>query len=486
MLVLRIIAAAAALALAAVPVWAVDPITTTVRMRMRDGVRLTASLFRPGGAGRFPAILVRTPYGRQTKLGGSFQVYVDHGYAVVVQDVRGRYDSDGVFDPLRQEMPDGEDTLEWIARQIWSNGNVGMTGGSYVGIVQWKAALTANAHLKSITPVVSGWDDYEDRFYSKGGAMKAGNRLLWLSGNLKAPGFTPPDFNLFVRHLPIRDADRAATGQSVPLFQNAVEHPAYDAYWRSLSTREHIAQIKAPVLSTGGWYDNFVQSDLEAFAALRRLKRRAHAVIGPWPHNMSIKFKDLDFGPESSAPVSKLQLEWHDRWVKGETNKGHFPPLRLFVMGINQWRDEHEWPLARAVPVSFYFASRKGANGLQGDGDLRRLPSRREHKDRYTYDPRNPVPTRGGATCCNPEVFAWGPMDQRPVENRGDVLVYTSPPLAKDMEVTGPVKVELFVSTSAPDTDFTAKLVDVFAFSWVTKRQIGLYRKTSLFGQWSN
>jgi hypothetical protein len=429
---------------------------------MRDGVKLAANVFRQHSIGRAPVILVRTPYGKGDSLSANYRRMVDSGYVVVIQDVRGRYESGGVFDPLRQEVADGGDTLAWIARQLWSNGRVGMMGGSYLGIVQWKAALSGHPALKAIFPVVAGSDDYRDRFYSPGGALKLGNRLLWLSANLRAPGVAPPAFDTYVRTLPLTEADRAATGQRIALFQNAIEHPTFDDYWKSLSTREKLAEVKVPAYIVGGWYDNFVQSDLETFAILRRMGRAAYAMIGPWPHNMSTPFEPDPFGAEKRAPIQRLHVEWFDRWLKDRPQVTQEPPLRIFVMGRNQWRDEQQWPPARAVTTQFFLASAKGANGLDGDGALVAIPPRNARKDRFTYDPANPVPTRGGNTCCNPKVFAWGPMDQRDVEKRRDVLVYTSGILRRDLEVTGPIQAVLHVATSARDTDFTVKLVDVF------------------------
>jgi len=436
-----------------------------VRVPMRDGIRLSTNLFRPAGSGRYPTILSRTPYNKGQDLSATQRAFVNRGYAVVVQDVRGRYQSEGVFDPWRQESPDGSDTLDWIARQPWSNGKAGMIGGSYVGIVQWKAALTGNPHLKAIFPIVSGCDDYLDRFYSRGGAMKLGHRLLWMSDNLRAPNFPKPDFAKFVLHLPLRSADVAATGQPDDrLYRAAIAHPSYDEFWRRLSTREQLHRIRVPVLSIGGWYDNFAEGDLEAFSILQRQGKMVRTMIGPWPHNMSVPFDGVDFGPASKIAVTKLQLEWFDHWLKSP-NPGGNPPapgLRIFVMGRNQWRDEQEWPLRRAVPTYYYLAGRGRANGLNGDGKLQVQPPRKEYRDEYTYNPRNPVPTRGGPVCCNPKVFPWGPMDERPVEKRPDVLVFTSEALKEDLEATGPVQARLYVMTSAPDTDFTVKLVDVF------------------------
>jgi uncharacterized protein len=445
--------------------WAASPPAVrqfNVRIPMRDGVQLAANIFRPAGGGKSPALLVRTPYGKGTDITDNYQSFVNHGYAVVVQDVRGRNDSEGIFKPLEQEPGDGYDTIEWIAQQPWCDGKVGMMGGSYLGIVQWKVAVLNNPHLKAIFPVVSGYDDYRDRFYSTGGALKLGNRLNWMAENLKVPGYNP-EFSRFVLHLPLRTSDIAATGQQSEMFQQALKHPAFDAFWMSVSTREQIARIRVPVFSVGGWYDNFVQSDLEAFAALSRNSGVHRTLIGPWPHNMSTRFAGVDYGKSADVPVRALQLQWFDQWLKGKpTPLSSTPPLRLFTMGANEWHEEKSWPPEGMRPVPMYFEGRGHANTLDGDGGLNVVAPRREVTDRFVYDPHDPAPTRGGPVCCNPRVFPWGPMDQRPVEKRRDVLVYTSRPLHRPVEATGPVHVVLYASTTARDTDFTAKLVDVF------------------------
>lgn len=434
-----------------------------VPVAMQDGVQLAANIFLPAESGRFPTILVRTPYGKGSDLLPTFKSFLDHGYAMVIEDARGRYESEGVFDPFGQEPKDGNDTLNWIARQPWSDGKIGMLGGSYLGIVQWKAALLNNPHLKAIAPVVSGSDDYRDRYYSTGGAMQLGHRLLWVSENLRRPDYSPPDFASYVRTLPLRRADLAAAGQRAETFQKALDHPAFDSFWRAMSTREHLDQIHVPVFSVGGWYDCFVESDLAAFSALRRSSSVHRIVIGPWPHNMSLKFANVDFGSDSGAPIRRMQIEWFDQWLKGkDTPIMSRPPVHIFVMGANRWRDEQEWPPARARSTSFYFSSRDAANTLNGTGSLDARPPLRAHSEHFDFDPANPVPTSGGSNCCNPKVFAWGPMDQRPVERRSDVLVFSTPVLRDDLEIMGPVRVVLYAATSTPDTDFTAKLVDVF------------------------
>ena len=453
-----------------------------VRVPMRDGVHLDTNIFHPAAVGRYPTVLLRTPYGKGPDIPAGYTSFLDHGYAVVLQDVRGRYGSEGKFDALRQEGPDGYDTLNWIAEQPWSNGKVGMIGGSYLGIAQWRVALLNNPHLKAIFPVVSGSDDYYDRFYSPGGATKLGNRLLWFSLNMTPAGTPTPKFNDYILHLPLRTADQAATHRTLSLYQTVLNHPTYDSFWKDMSVREKIDRVRVPVFAVGGWYDNFVESDLNAFGALHKsagISDDKHRImIGPWAHNMSIPFSGIDLGGDSSAPIRAYQIEWVDRWLKGAPESAaHYSPemwhnvraevdvapVHIFVMGVNRWRDEQEWPLTRARYTPLYFASRGHANSLTGDGALQWTPVKKKDKpDQFTYDPRYPVPTRGGAVCCDPRIFPWGPIDQRPVEQRNDVLVYTSPALKQDLEVTGPIQVVVYASTSAPDTDFTAKLVDVF------------------------
>ncbi len=431
---------------------------------MHDGVHLSTNIFRPVVPGRLPTILIRTPYGKSDVINSLYRTFIDHGYAVVVQDVRGRNASDGSFQPLTQEGSDGDDTLNWIAAQPWSDGKIGMTGGSYLGIAQWKVALRNNPHLKAIFPVVSGDDDYRDRFYSTGGAMKLGNRLLWTSENVRAEGFQPPDFKQFIWTFPLRLADVAISGERVGFIQNALDHPAYDAFWKSISTREHLKDISVPVYSVGGWFDNFVQGDLDAFQVLRKKTGVNHILIGPWPHDMSKRFTTVDFGPEAMVPLRHRQIEWFDQWLKDkDVPLTSEPPVRVFVMGVNRWRSEYQWPIAGTHYAKYFLTSGGHAASVYGDGGLdARPPGRKAPTDHYVYDPTKPVPTLGGNVCCNPAIFPWGPMDQRAVETRPDVLIYSTAILSEDVEVIGPISLTLFIESTAPDTDFAAKLVDVY------------------------
>ena len=286
---------------------------------MRDGVRLAADVFLPRGAGPWPTLLLRTPYSRKAPGVRSYRFFAQRGYAVLIEDVRGRYASEGVFGPTQQQGPDANDTINWIAEQPWSNGRVVMAGGSYVGIVQWWAAIQDNAHLFAISPAFSGDDEYLDRFYSTGGAFKVGHRLLWVAENFTPPRQVRPLFSSYVHHLPLRSADVAAIGAPLPLWRTALDHPSYDAYWKSCSIRERLNRVKVPVLSFGGWFDNYVESDLDTFSRLSGQQRSIETWIGPWAHNPGLKFPTLDFGPKARIGIRLRQLDWFDRWQKGHS-----------------------------------------------------------------------------------------------------------------------------------------------------------------------
>jgi uncharacterized protein len=432
---------------------------------MRDGVRLAADLFLPTSGGRWPTVLIRTPYSRKSLASQSYRYFARRGYAVLIQDVRGRFASQGKFGNIPQEGPDGNDTINWIARQPWSNGRVAMAGGSYLGMVQWWAALEDNPHLAAISPVCSGDDEYADRYYSTGGALKLGHRLLWLSENLTPPSGVPALLQSYIRHLPVRSADIAATGLPQPLWRSALEHPSFDNYWKRFSIRENIKRVNVPTLSFGGWFDNYAQSDLDAFSRLALQHKPVETWIGPWAHNPGYRFPTRDFGPQARIGIRTLEADWFDKWVKKnpapEALIHTAPLLHIFVMGPDVWREEHEWPLARTHYTPLYLESEGRANSSAGDGTLRWQPVSRSKIDTFVYDPRDPAPTVGGAICCESKILPPGPLDQTMVETRKDVLVYTSAPLAEDLEVTGPVRTILYVATSANDTDFTAKIVDV-------------------------
>jgi putative CocE/NonD family hydrolase len=258
-------------------------------------------------------------------------------------------------------------------------------------------------------------------------------------------------------------------GRKLPFWKDWIRHPTYDDYWAAINVEEKWDEIAVPAFNMGGWFDLYASDTFSNFNGLRQHGRTPQAqqsklIVGPWPHALSTSPRtgDIDFGANSMVDLEELELRWFDYWLKGIDNGiVDEPPLQLFIMGINQWRDEHEWPLARTTWHKWYLHSGGSANTLLGDGHLASEPPEHQPPDHFVYDPHYPVQTIGGNNCCSPHIVAWGPHDQRPVEMRNDVLCYTSAPLEADMEVTGPIKVILYAATDAPDTDWTAKLVDV-------------------------
>lgn len=449
------------------------------RVAMRDGVRLATDIMLPDGAGPFPAVLTRTPYGKKRFSVGAPETYVRAGYGLVAQDCRGRYDSQGDWFPFINEARDGYDTIEWIARQPWSNGRVGTVGGSYQGIAQWAAASLCPPHLSCIIPQETPVDLYGDMVY-RAGALQLVTFYPWAL-YVDGPGGRECqlscDLSELFHTLPLVEADRAA-GHSIPYWQEWLNHPRYDQFWTSQNFKTAIEHLTIPVLNIEGWYDMYSQSALSCFAALQtqgappETRSGARAIIGPWCHGTWCTGKgtrlcaDMDFGPEAEVDVRKHELRFLDRHLKQEDNGlDSEPPLSIFVMGRNQWLRETHWPLPETQWRRLYLHSHGQANCIEGDGLLSFHKPEGEACDQFAYDPHDPVPTIGGAhsgnAAGNGAPVLAGPLDQRPVEQRRDVLVYTTCRLEEDLDVIGPVSLHLTVSSSAPDTDFTGKLVDV-------------------------
>jgi putative CocE/NonD family hydrolase len=445
---------------------------------MRDGVELSTDLYLPHGPGPFPVVLSRTPYNNTLPwLVAKGRALADAGYAVAIQDVRGRFDSDGRYEPFRGEGPDGFDTIEWLASQSWSSGRVGMAGRSYSGWTQWTAATEGSPHLAAIVPRVMATDLHRGLTW-RGGALNLGVLLTWglnTSGRTMQE-LTPIDWVEAFRTLPLRDtADEAA--QDLSFWRDWLAHPTKDSYWDAVDYERRHAEMDVPALIMGGWYDLYSDDVFRQFTAMRKsaspAARQSQLIVGAWPHLLSDSTKtgSLDFGARSMVDLDAAELRWYERWLKGNSNGAERDaPIRLFVMGANTWRNEREWPLARSDWQPWYLHSGGHANTLAGDGMLSTEPPGYETADRFVYDPAVPVPTFGGCNCCTPELVPWGPYDQRDLEMRPDVLCYTSPPLQRDLEATGPIRLILWAATDGPDTDWTGKLVDV----WPSGRAINL------------
>jgi hypothetical protein len=464
--------------------------TTTVKVerdvpaKMRDGVTLHADIYRPDADGKFPVLLQRTPY---NKAGWSMNFAywaATRGYVVVIQDVRGRFTSEGEWYPFIHEAEDGYDTVEWAAALPYSNGKVGMFGGSYVGATQMLAATAHPPHLAGICPVVTA-SNYHENWTYQGGAFEQWFNESWGSGlaqdtlnrsvqratNARIGQDTLPLTAYPLFNLPTPGAVNATTAALAPYFLDWLAHPSYDDYWKRVSIEEHHADIRVPALHIAAWYDIFLggslrnYSGLKAHAATEEARKGQRLLVTIGGHaGGGRKIGDLDFGPEAAKYDEKdPTLDWYDFLFKGVQNElASGKPVTIFVMGPNQWRQEDDWPLARAKTTKYFLHSQGAAASSRGNGSLSTSAPASEPADKFIYDPGQPVPTIGGPLCCDPSHIAPGPKDQRTVEERDDVLVYSTPPLDYDLEVTGPVRLELFASSSAVDTDFTAKLVDVY------------------------
>lgn len=454
-----------------------------VKIPMRDGVKLSADIYLPPGRGPFPVLLARTPYDNNGFVGKG-KLCANLGYAFVAQDCRGRYDSDGEFYAWHDEANDGADTQEWIGRQAWCNGNVGMVGGSYCGLVQWLSATQGNRFLKCIAPRVITSNFYDSPNYA-GGAFQLALNMTWGFRMLGRVGQNCDhyDWPSLFRSLPLITADEQA-GRHIKFWKDWVRHPSYDDYWRKVSIEERYDQIRVPALIMGGWYDLYSKHvftnlvGMRAHGGTEEARKGTHLIVGPWPHPLSTSTRtgEVDFGADAKIDLETIEQKWLDYWLKGATAGPNLPPLRLFIMGANHWRDEQEWPLARTEWTKYYLHGKGNANSLLGDGVLSAEPPGDEPPDRYTYDPDDPAPTKGGNNCCSPSIVPWGPYDQRSVERRQDVLVYTTPPMEEDLEVTGPIVVKLYAASSCVDTDFTAKLVDVLPSGYAMNLCDGIRR----------
>ncbi|MCC6342375.1 MAG: CocE/NonD family hydrolase [Bryobacterales bacterium] len=451
-----------------------------VAVPMRDGVKLYADVYRPRREGRFPTIITRTPYGVQRDgMHPAVIAFARHGYAVVVQDVRGRYESEGAWDPFRNEASDGYDTVEWAARQPWSNGKVGMHGGSYLGHVQWQAATMAPPHLTAVFPVLASTSIYHNTFFH-GGAFKLALAFGW--GVVRMPNrimnpqywhtesYSPQElkYENIIWTLPLNRIDLESSGQKVGFFRDWLRHQSYDGYWRAISDEERFQAVKVPAHTFGGWFDLLLGGTLNGYTGLRAkgateaARKGAKMIVGPWGHGASRTYGDIDFGPLAMRSLFDMELRWNDHYLKGIDNGiDREPPVELFLMGVNKWVQYEDWPVPGTKFTPLYLASGGNANSMRGDGQLQfEAPSGAE-ADRFVYDPDNPVPSLGGNDCCGAP-FPAGPRDQRPVESRHDVLVYSSGILKEPLAIAGPVKMKLYASTDGRDTDFMIKLVDVY------------------------
>jgi uncharacterized protein len=479
---------------------------------MRDGTVLRADVYRPQTSEQVPVILMRTQYGKSGAQVDPARYrppdwFASQCYLVVVQDVRGQGTSGGTFSEFTNDQNDGYDSVEWAAALPGANGKVGMYGSSYVGATQWLAAVTAPPHLVTIVPSNTA-SDYYDGWTYEGGEFRLAFVQPWAIGAiaktaaenrhdtatvdaLTAAAADPTrwlDFRPFKDLPPLQPANPAVA----PWYFDWIKHSTRDEFWQRVSIRDRYAKVTVPVLHFEGWYDAFLAGGLQNFTGMvanggsQQARDNQRLVIGPWDHlnwgrsNSEPAPLLKTIGPVADSPINALMLAWFDHFLKGKDDRDGAvvaparPRVDYFLMGANVWKSASAWPLPQTRPTVYYLS---GSGGIADrEGRLTSTKAAAEPPDVYTYDPRFPAPSLGGHSCCGAQSGPQGPYDQTPVEQRSDVLVYTSDPLAHDTEVTGSPTVDLWAQSSAPDTDFTAKLAVVRPDGQVINLNDGILR----------
>ncbi|WP_404450572.1 CocE/NonD family hydrolase [Virgibacillus necropolis] len=468
-----------------------------VACTMRDGTVLYADIYRPQEEGEFPVLLTRLPYSKDLPFYSHRYLdtnrLVENGYVVIIQDVRGRFQSEGDFEPFIYEAEDGYDTVEWAASLPYSSGKVGMFGLSYYGFTQLLAATERPPSLQAIFPAQTLSDQRKGNAYYHG-AYGLGGSKTWvlesIAPDLIKRKYTDPveygkvmkklangidHIEEWYRHAPIKDWPLLKELGVAKYFFEQLERGMEDNDWQRTSLVDKYDRINVPAYHLGGWYDSLLGSTIDNYTEMnskadgQSIREHQKLIIGPWAHgDFGSVIGERKFGSHASEDwidhkedLTNLHIRWFDYWLKGkDSHIADEAPVKIFVMGMNQWRDEQEWPLARTNYVPYYLHSQGSANTGGGDGRLSTRKPGQEPTDDFVYDPENPVPSLGGCTLYD-GVNTTGPQDQRKIEERDDVLVYTTEPLNEPVEVTGPIKVKLWASTDVKDTDFTAKLIDV-------------------------
>ena len=452
-----------------------------VQVPMSDGVVLAADIYFPPGKGPFPVLLMRTPYNKTDKEGvAAAEPFAKHGYVVVLMDSRGLYASHGEWHPYIDEGKDGYDTQQWIGHQSWCNGKIGMWGISYPGYQALIAAPYRSEYVKAIMPIGSQSDNFGS-VWSTNGMLHLAFAFQWATLEeavhekkqiptlpILGDSVNSIDWMKLTTDLPIKGS-LDHLGVHSQFLGDVIAHSTYDDFWKRMSLHTRYRDMDVPSFFVTGWFDGLLHENFTNFTNMRKLSRSEHArrwqklLVGPWKHGDTSRTEldGVSFGPQSSVDLHALELRWFDYQVKGISNGIETePPIRVFVMGRNEWRDFTEWPPASARPTALYLHSDGFANTRFGGGALSPDTARDELVDHYSYDPRSPIPTFGGHECCGGEMAAAGPRDQRTIQGMLGVLVYSSKPLDSELEVIGAPELDLSFSTDVPDTDFFITLSD--------------------------
>lgn len=436
----------------------VEP-TLRADVNMRDGIKLATYVWLPDKATTHPTLLLRTPYGlrygpeKDTFKRYKLQAYVDNGYALVIQDTRGTGESSGAYSFYLADGPDGYDTVEWIATQPWSNGRVGMDGVSYLGAVQWLAAREQPPHLQCIAPTAPSGEYFEELPYI-GGAFRLEWALPYLSRVLKLDA-EDLDWQSVFRHRPLNTADAKFLGKVEP-YQEWLSHPTLDSFWKRLYfDASDFAAIRIPFLTVTGWYDADQPGTLHYWRGMEAAGgSRGSLIIGPWDHVQTYlggteKLGGMSFSKSSAIDLQRERIAFFDRCLKSDTKQSPPPRARVFITGSNEWRSFDRYPPRAVEQIPYYYTSERGANSRSGDGGLVTTRPANVHTDEYAFDPKQPV------------TYPKGPVDMSGVEQRQDVLVYSSGPLREPLTILGPITVELHAATDGRDTDWVVSIADV-------------------------
>lgn len=436
----------------------------TFMVEMRDKIKLATDVWLPRGIeGPVPVILVRTPYGK-SMYSGFYTNFIQRGYGIVIQDTRGRQDSEGEWIPMAYEMEDGDDTLNWIAEQPWCDGNIGMIGASYGGFVQWAAAASGNPHLKAMVSIVTAGSPFVD-IPRKGGAFVSGT-LAWafamVEKEFKPENMIRDDWDEVVKFRPIKDIPKHALGKDVAFWDKWMSHPTYDEFWRQSDWYQYKENIQAPAMIVSGWYDDNGMGTTEALEVVAAYpSENKKVILGPWMHNANTTRDIQGIALGNNAIRYDLDVYyqlWFDRKLKGIDNKiDAGPVVEYYVNGDNTWKTAQQWPPENSHWKEMYISSNGNAVSSDGDGKLSFEEAIQDGYDEFIYDPENPAPHLIDLS----ENEIGVPANYKDVEKRDDMLVYTSDPLDKPVTIAGDIYVKLYASSSARDTDWIVRLTDV-------------------------
>jgi len=457
----------------------------TVHVSMRDGVLLATDIYRKPSVERAAVLLMRTPYNK-ARAKSVAERYAAAGYIAVIQDCRGRFESEGDFVPYNSEGQDGYDAIEWLGKQPWCNGRIGMWGASYVGATQWQAAAERPPGLITIAPTAT-WSSFYRNLYL-GGALRISLIAGWAAGNSQKPegAVVTTDWKKTLLHLPLSEVDQKV-GWSIPWLRGILTHPRLDGYWKRVELTDEIVDLDLPMQHIVGYYDFFSRESVSNFMRMHQqardpqTRRHQQLILGPWDHGSigAAKVGEIDFGQNAVIDKAGENLLWFDRFLKEEDASANEvnPAVRYFSMGNNVWHGASTWPPNGFKSESFYLHSSGDANTAQGSGKLNQMPpTENELSDSFRADPDDPVPACPVSESQSVMVATWAPVDQRPIEERADVLVYTSSPVTDPLTFAGNAKAELFVSADTADADWVVKLIDVHPDGFSQNLAVGILR----------